>query len=225
MCELPERAAVDLGMQAGENGLMKQGLPYVPDGRVIGLLGGSFDPAHEGHAHITREALKRFGLDEVWWLVSPGNPLKEHGPASLKRRMAKAHEVMQHPRVRISDFERRAGTRYTAETLRALMAAYPQAKFVWLMGADNLVQFEHWQDWQWIMENVAVGVLARPGQRGAARGAKAAEVFKRYQMRAPMASLLGRAEAPAWCFVNVPMVDLSSSQIRQGGNWPTAQKS
>ncbi|MBU2980870.1 nicotinate-nucleotide adenylyltransferase [Lentibacter algarum] len=203
---------------------MKHGMPYVPEGRVIGLLGGSFDPAHAGHVHITREALKRFGLDEVWWLVSPGNPLKARGPAGFERRMKRAREVMQHPRVRISDFEQRSGTRYTAETIKALIVAYPQARFVWLMGADNLVQFAQWQDWQWIMETVPVGVLARPGQRGAARGAKAAEAYKRYQMRASRAGLLGRSEAPAWCFVNVPMVDLSSSQIRQSGNWPNDKK-
>lgn len=199
---------------------MKQGLPYVPHGRVIGLLGGSFDPAHGGHAHITREALKRFGLDEVWWLVSPGNPLKDKGPVALDMRMAKARDVMGHPRVRISDFEARVGTRYTAETLRALMAAYPQARFVWLMGADNLVQFDKWRDWQWIMESVPVGVLARPGQRGAARGAKAAEVYKRFQLRGAQSQLLGRAEAPAWCFVNVPMTDASSTEIRERGGWP-----
>ena len=199
---------------------MKQGLPYVPHGRVIGLLGGSFDPAHEGHAHITREALKRFGLDEVWWLVSPGNPLKDRGPAALDRRLERAREVVKHPRVRISDFEARVGTRYTAETLRALIAAYPQARFVWLMGADNLVQFDQWRDWQWIMESVPIGILARPGLRVAARGAKAAEVYKRFQLRAAQSQLLGRIEAPAWCFVNVPMTDVSSTQIRRGGGWP-----
>ncbi len=203
---------------------MKQGLPYVPAGlkrgRVIGLLGGSFDPAHSGHAHITREALKRFGLDEVWWLLSPGNPLKDKGPAALELRMARAREVIAHPRVRISDFEARAGTRYTAETLRALMVAYPQARFVWLMGADNLVQFDQWRDWRWILESVPVGVLARPGQRGAARGSKAAEVYKRFQLGRAQSQLLGRAEAPAWCFVNVPMTDASSTQIRQAGGWP-----
>ncbi len=199
---------------------MKQGLPYVPRGQVIGLLGGSFDPAHEGHAHITREALKRFGLDEVWWLVSPGNPLKARGPARLGQRMARAREVMKHPRVRVSDFEAQVGTAYTAETVRALMAAYPQARFVWLMGADNLVQFDQWREWRWIMENVPVGILARPRERAAARGAKAARIFKRFQLRGEASLLLGQANAPAWCFVNLPMTDVSSTKIRQSGSWP-----
>ena len=198
---------------------MRQGLPYVPEGRVIGLLGGSFDPAHEGHVHITREALKRFGLDEVWWLVSPGNPLKAQGPQPLAARLAAARAVMVHPHVRISDFEARAGTRYTAETLRALRAAHPKARFVWLMGADNLAQFDQWKDWEWIVENVPIGVLARPEDRLRARGAKAADIYRRFQLPARASQLLGHATAPAWCFVNVPLRAVSSSDIRASGAW------
>ena len=198
---------------------MRQGLPYVPEGRVIGLLGGSFDPAHEGHVHITREALKRFGLDEVWWLVSPGNPLKAQGPQPLAARLAAARAVMVHPHVRISDFEARAGTRYTAETLRALRAAHPKARFVWLMGADNLAQFDQWKDWEWIVENVPIGVLARPKDRLRARRAKAADIYRRFQLPARASQLLGQAKAPAWCFVNVPLRAVSSSDIRASGAW------
>jgi len=210
---------VDLGARAGQNRRMKQGLPYVPDGRVIGLLGGSFDPAHKGHVHITREALKRFGLDEVWWLVSPGNPLKAEGPAPMAARLARAREVMQHPRVKISDFEQRAGTRYTAETLRALMAVYPKVRFVWLMGADNLAQFDQWRDWRWIMEHVPVGVLARPEERLRARGATAADIYRGFRLQSRESHALGQSVAPAWCFVNVPMRDISSSDIRARGAW------
>ncbi|WP_372674592.1 nicotinate-nucleotide adenylyltransferase [Aquicoccus sp.] len=190
-------------------------------GRVIGLLGGSFDPAHEGHAHISREALKRFALDELWWLVSPGNPLKARGPAPMGQRMARARAVMDHPRVRISDFEMRAGTRYTAQTLRALTRACPGVRFVWLMGADNLAQFDQWQDWRWIMDHVPVGVLARPGQRIAARNAKAADIYRYARLRGFESRLLAHGPAPRWCFVNVPMVDVSSSDIRAKGQWAT----
>ena len=188
-------------------------------GQTVGLLGGSFDPPHAGHAHITREALKRFKLDQVWWLVSPGNPLKTNGPAPMARRMAAARDVMDHPRVRISDFEAKIGTRYTAQTLRALMLRYPATRFVWLMGADNLVQFHHWQDWQWIMTNVPVGVIARPGDRISARTSVAANRFERFRLPARYAGLLARSEPPAWCFVNAPMVDMSSTQIRARGDW------
>lgn len=100
------------------------------------MLGGSFDPAHTGHAHITREALKRFGLDRVWWLVSPGNPLKVHGPAPMEQRLAHARQIIQHPRVVLTDIEERLGTRHTAQTLTALRARYQGVRFVWLMGAE-----------------------------------------------------------------------------------------
>jgi len=193
--------------------------PLPRPGQIIGLLGGSFDPPHAGHAHITREALKRFGLDQVWWLVSPGNPLKAEGPAPLEKRMAAARAIMDHPRVRISDFEARAGTRYTAETLRALIARYPGVRFVWLMGADNLAQFHLWQDWRWIMEHVAVGVLARPGERISARLSPAANRYERFRLRPGQAKLLGRRKPPVWCFVNVPMINVSSSAIRARGDW------
>lgn len=186
---------------------------------MIGLLGGSFDPAHAGHAHITREALKRFGLDRVWWLVSPGNPLKKQGPAALEKRVRRAREVMQHPRVEVTDIEAHLGTRYTAQTLAKLRAMYPKVRFVWLMGADNLAQFHHWQDWRQIMETVPVGVLARPGQRISARMSRAATLYAPYRIAGRQAQLLAQAQAPAWCFVNVPMVDLSSSAIRAAGDW------
>ncbi|WP_137701370.1 nicotinate-nucleotide adenylyltransferase [Marimonas lutisalis] len=200
---------------------MRHGVPYARAGQVVGLLGGSFDPAHEGHAHISREALKRFGLDQLWWLVSPGNPLKTRGPAPLAARMARAREVMDHPRVKITDFEARAGTRFTAETLRALMRARPGVRFVWIMGADNLAQFDQWQDWRWIIETVPVGVLARPGQRIAARHAKAADIYRFARLGGRQCRVLARGEAPRWCFVNVPMVDVSSTEIRARGGWST----
>lgn len=198
---------------------MRYELPYARAGQVIGLLGGSFDPAHEGHAHITREALKRFGLDQVWWLVSPGNPLKAKGPADLTRRMEQARQVMDHPRVKISDFEAQTGTRYTAQTIAKLQEQRPDLNFVWLMGADNLVQFDQWQDWQEIMTRVPVGVLARPRRRISARSSKTARVFRKYRLDASDSQLLGHCPPPCWCFLNVPLVALSSTMIRERGDW------
>ncbi|MCU9849856.1 nicotinate-nucleotide adenylyltransferase [Defluviimonas sp. WL0024] len=198
---------------------MRSGMPVAGPGQTVGLLGGSFDPAHEGHAHITREALKRFGLDRVWWLVSPGNPLKAHGPAPMAKRIARARAVMDHPRVVVTDVEARLGTRYTAETLQHLMALYPGVRFVWLMGADNLAQFHLWKDWDWIMQNVPVGIFARPDTRLAARGARAAEEYARYRLPAETARLLPRRMTPAWCFLDMPMLRLSSSAIRARGDW------
>jgi len=203
------------------SGIRKR-VTHLEPGMTVGLLGGSFDPPHAGHVHITLEALKRFNLDRVWWLVSPGNPLKERGPAAIARRMQAAEQLMQHPRVTISDFEARAGTRYTAETILKLKASYPGVRFVWLMGADNLAQFHRWKDWRLIMDTVPVGVLARPGDRIAARTAKAADVYRAYQIKGRASQTLARTPAPAWCFSNVPMTNLSSTQIRAAGNWSHA---
>ncbi len=202
----------------GDRGL-SLGLPRLRPGLKVGLLGGSFDPPHAGHVHITREALKRFELDQVWWLVSPGNPLKPHGPAPMNERLVAARAIMKHPRVLVSDVEARLGTRFTAQTLRALQARFHKVRFVWLMGADNLAGFHHWQRWRWIMENVPVGVLARPGDRISARTSKAARIYARYRLRGREAARLAVSQPPAWCFVNLPMVALSSSQIREHGGW------
>lgn len=184
---------------------------------VIGLLGGSFDPAHEGHAHITREALKRLHLDQVWWLVSPGNPLKARQPAPMADRIAHARKVMAHPRVRITDLEARLGTRFTFETVSRLQAIYPGVKFVWLMGADNLVQFHRWDRWQDILRAVPVAVLARPGAGVQARLSRAAQVFR--EVRLARGEAIGGRVPPVWAFLNLPMNGASSTAIRARGVW------
>lgn len=201
---------------------MRTGFPPAGRGQSVGLLGGSFDPAHAGHVHITREALRRFGLDRLWWLVTPGNPLKDRGPAPLAVRMARARAQMQHPKVSITDIESRLGTRATADTLMTLRATYPGVRFVWLMGADNLAQFHRWQNWRAIMETVPLGILARPDERISARTSPAARIYRHARLPAQASQLLARAEAPAWCFVNVPMVDVSSTAIRANGDWYSA---
>ncbi len=197
---------------------MRQGWPVAVPGMVVGLLGGSFDPAHAGHVHITREALKRFRLDRVWWLVSPGNPLKPRPPAPLALRIVHARALMRHPRVAITDVESRLGTRATHDTLAALRRRYPGVRFVWLMGADNLAQFHHWGRWRDILRMVPVGVLARPG-KGEERLSPAARAYAWARLREGDAQALGRQAPPAWCFVNLPMVDVSSSEIRARGGW------
>jgi len=197
---------------------MRAGFPIATKGMVIGLLGGSFDPAHEGHAHISREALKRMGLDQVWWLVTPGNPLKARQPAPLAERLARARVVMRsHPRVKITALEQALGTRLTADTIDRLQAAYPGVKFVWLMGADNLVQFHRWGRWRDILRALPVGVLARPGAGVAARLSVAAQSFRVHRVQ--RGEGLGRQKPPAWVFVNLPMSDASSTEIRAKGLW------
>lgn len=196
---------------------MRQGFPIATKGMVIGLLGGSFDPAHEGHVHISREALKRMGLDQVWWLVTPANPLKARQPAPMADRLARARAVMRHPKVKITALEVALGTRATADTIDRLQAIYPGVTFVWLMGADNLVQFHRWGRWRDILRSAAVGVLARPGSGVAARLSVAARAFRVHRVQRGE-NLRGR-KPPVWCFVNVPMNDASSTEIRARGGW------
>ncbi|SFU20993.1 nicotinate-nucleotide adenylyltransferase [Sedimentitalea nanhaiensis] len=193
--------------------------PIARAGMSVGLLGGSFDPPHTGHVRVTGEALKRFGLDRIWWLVSPGNPLKRHGPAPLAQRMVAARAIMRHPRVTVTSLEEQLGTRITAQTLARLRVIYPGVGFVWLMGADNLAQFHQWQDWRRIMDTVPVGVLARPGDRISARMSPAARIYRQYRLSGAASQMLARATAPAWCFVNLPMINLSSSAIRAHTGW------
>lgn len=197
---------------------MRAGFPKARAGMVIGLLGGSFDPAHEGHVHITREALKRMGIDRVWWLVSPGNPLKARQPAPMPVRLAHARALLKgDPRVVVTGLEARLGTRFTADTIARLQAIYPGVTFVWLMGSDNLAQFHRWDRWHEIMARVPVGVLARPGSGLRARLSKAAQVYCGH--RVGRGENLARRRTPAWVFVNVPMNDASSTEIRARGGW------
>lgn len=183
-------------------------------GQRIGLLGGSFDPPHAGHLHITEMALRRFRLDRVWWLVSPGNPLKSHGPAPLGDRIDAARRLTDDPRIVVTGIESRLGTRRTADTIAALQARWPGVRFVWLMGSDNLIQFSRWDRWQGIAARVPIGVIARPGSRTAARFSRAATILGRYRLPAYRARDLADATPPAWVLINVPMTALSSSAIR-----------
>lgn len=193
--------------------------PFATHGQRIGLLGGSFDPPHAGHLHITKQALKRFQLDRVWWMVTPGNPLKTRGPAQIGRRVQACLDLVDDPRILVTDIETRLGTRYTAATLRALLPRYQGVRFVWLMGSDSLADFHRWKDWDWIMETVPIGVMARPGEQLAAGGSRAARRYAQARVPARRAEALPFREAPAWCMLNGPMVNMSSTQIRAKGEW------
>ena len=193
---------------------MWQGFPPAMPGMAVGLLGGSFDPPHAGHLHVSHQALGRFGLDGLWWLVSPGNPLKPRGPAPIAERIAAARALVTDPRIRVTDIETRLGTRHTAATLARLTALYPGVRFVWLMGADNMAGLHRWDRWTRIMATVPVGVLARPGQRMAALRAPAARRFAHARIPMHAATALARRAPPAWCFVNMPMRGISSTELR-----------
>jgi len=198
---------------------MKHGYPTARAGQVIGLFGGSFDPAHEGHVHVTLQALKRFGLDRVWWLVSPQNPLKTSGPAPLEKRVSYARDLMQSPLVEVTDIEHELGTNVTAQTLAKLRGLYPGVQFVWLMGADNLADFHKWDDWEEIAYSTPMGILARPGDRQKALNSRAARHLRRWRISRRASRSLGNFHAPSWCFVNIPMINQSSTAIRKRGEW------
>jgi nicotinate-nucleotide adenylyltransferase len=183
--------------------------------RRIGLLGGSFNPAHDGHRQLSLEALKRLGLDEVWWLVSPQNPLKPvDGMAPLAHRMAEARQVAAHPRIRVTDVETRLGTRYTVDTLDRLVHARRDAAFVWLMGADNLLQLPRWKDWRRIFALVPIAVFDRPSYSLKSLQSPAAQRFATARKGLEATRTLATAKPPAWIFVPMRLNPASATAIR-----------
>ncbi len=187
-----------------------------PPGARIGLLGGSFNPAHAAHLQISRDALKRLGLDEVWWLVSPQNPLKSSkGMAEKPRRIEAAREIAgQEPQILVTGIESRLGTRYSAESLARLQGLLPRVRFVWLMGADNLLQIHRWQDWTQIFNRLPVAVFDRPPYSVRALSSKAARRFKAARLAERNASALADTAAPAWVFIHGRKNPLSATGIR-----------
>jgi nicotinate-nucleotide adenylyltransferase len=180
----------------------------------IGLFGGSFDPPHAGHRAVSLEALKRLGLDQVWWLVSPQNPLKPNAPADLGRRIAAARALANHPRIKVTGIEAALGTTYTADTLRKLKQRLPEVRLVWMMGADNLASFHRWRDWQGIAADVPIAVFNRPGQALRALSSPAARTLARTRIRERDAHRIGGIRPPAWVFLSSPHVPLSSTELR-----------
>ena len=183
--------------------------------RRVGLLGGSFNPAHAGHRHISLEALKRLELDEVWWLVSPQNPLKpKRGMASFAKRLDAARALAHHPRIRVLDLEARLGTRYTVDTLRVLAARFPATRFVWLMGADILPQLPRWKRWPEIFELEPVAVFARPTYCHTGLAGIAVQRFARARVPPNAARRLAEMKPPAWTFFWVALEPSSGTALR-----------
>jgi nicotinate-nucleotide adenylyltransferase len=211
------------------NGHLSRPLPARAFGRTprprVGLLGGSFNPAHAGHVHLSELALKSLGLDEVWWLVSPQNPLKPvAGMASLADRVAGALRLGRR-RLRISTIEADLGTHYTADTLRALTARFPRTRFVWLMGADNLSQIPRWQAWSSIFHLMPIAVFARATYDSKALAGKAASRFKRSRRFLRPAGRFASRTPPVWMFFHSRLHPASATVIRRGRgerNWTTA---
>jgi nicotinate-nucleotide adenylyltransferase len=187
----------------------------VADGLRIGLLGGSFNPVHEGHVHASALALKQLQLDYVWWLVAPQNPLKEiRGMADLDTRLTRAKDFARHPRIVVTGIEAELGTRFTVDSLRALKHRFARAHFVWLMGSDNLLQLPRWRDWQAIFASMPVAVVARPGTALVARASKAAARFRAFYVAPSRHFSVMRP--PAWTMLDSKRNPASATSLRAG---------
>jgi len=188
----------------------------------IGLLGGSFNPAHRGHRRISLAALHALGLDEVWWLVSPGNPLKEgvKDMAPFAARLASARAMARRAPIRPSDFESRAGTRYTVDTLLALRRRYPNYQFIWLMGSDTVPNFHQWRRWREIARTVPIAVIRRPGYDHAAHAARAMGWLRRFVRPSSQARQWTAWSAPAIYLLRLPPDPTSATRLRAlDPNW------
>jgi nicotinate-nucleotide adenylyltransferase len=202
---------------------VSQAIPLYTNGMRIGLLGGSFNPPHVAHRAISLFAIKRLKLDRVWWLVTPGNPLKDQGGLhDLNERSEAARKMANDPRIDISCLESVIGTRYTVDTISYLRRRASGLRFVWIMGADNLAQFHRWQNWRRIASEVPIAVIDRPPQSFRALAAPAAQALARYRLPENQAGRLADQRAPAWVFLTGMKLNLSSTGLRNSdGSWRT----
>ncbi|MHA1546722.1 MAG: nicotinate-nucleotide adenylyltransferase [Alphaproteobacteria bacterium] len=191
-------------------------VPSDPGRTRVGLLGGSFNPAHQGHVHISRLARARLNLDAVWWLVSPQNPLKSpENTASLTQRVAGANAVAGHGFIKVTAFEATLGLAYSHQTVAYLTTRYAATNFVWLMGADNLIQFHQWRHWWRIAQTMPIAVLDRPGAGLRAMASRAARRMAPARWDENASACLGHATPPAWTFIHGSLCGLSSTKIRE----------
>ncbi|WP_234854640.1 nicotinate-nucleotide adenylyltransferase [Sinorhizobium meliloti] len=182
---------------------------------AVGLFGGSFNPPHDGHALVAETALRRLGLDQLWWMVTPGNPLKDHNHlAPLGERIAMSEKIARNPRIKVTAFEQALGQSYTARTLEVIRARNRDVRFVWVMGADNLKNFHRWQDWRKIVATFPIAVVDRPGSTLAYLSSPMARAFSSARVDEDDAGTLAFRRAPAWTFIHGPRSGLSSTALR-----------
>ncbi len=182
--------------------------------KSVGILGGSFNPAHEGHRDISTYALEHLELDAIWWMVSPQNPLKSLKAAPIDERVQKAMEVSNHEQIIVTDIETHLNTKYTAETLRKLQKNFPDTNFVWLMGVDNLKQINQWDEWEQIFDMVPIAVLNRPTDDADIEQYTSVKHFTHARLPLLKKTALKTANTPAWLLLDNPQMDISSTQIR-----------
>lgn len=193
--------------------------PKAKAGETIGLLGGSFNPAHKGHLHISRVARRRLKLDRIWWLVAPHNPLKAKSAlAPYARRLASARSLARGKRILVSALEERLGLKFTVDTLALLKRRYKRVAFVWLMGADNLKDFHRWRSWRRLVRLVPIAVIARPGAK--AKLKRQAAVLSRVRLKEQDAGKLAHMKPPVWALIHDRLEPQSATAIRKAGLWP-----
>ena len=185
-------------------------------GQRIGLLGGSFNPAHKGHVHISQEALKRINLDEIWWIVSPQNPLKNSiDMAPFEERLAYAQAIAADPRINVTNLEAQLNTRYTIDSMKKIKQSFPEKRFVWIMGADNLLQFPQWNNWEELFSTVPIAIFDRAPYSVQALAGKAASVFSGSRLTTQYARKLADLSPPAWTFFRTPLHPATATEIRK----------
>ena len=193
-------------------------LPHTEAGMKVGLFGGSFNPPHEGHLLVAETAMRRLKLDRLWWIVTPGNPLKHHGVLRpIGERVAASRSLARDPRIDVTAFEAAHQLRYTADTLALVRRRKPGVRFVWIMGADSLASFHRWQDWRRIAATYPIAVVDRPGATLALLSSPMAKTFAPMRLAEENAAALPFCDAPAWVFLHGPRSPLSSSALRAGG--------
>ena len=191
--------------------------PHAERGMAVGLFGGSFNPPHAGHALVAETALRRLRLDQLWWMITPGNPLKNNADlAGMAERLRWCREIADDPRIRFTTFEADHNFRYTEETLRFLRRRNTGVNFVWIMGADSLAGFHRWQNWRKIADAVPIAVFDRPGSTLAYMSSRLAKTYDFARVDEDDAALLARMKPPAWTFIHGPRSALSSTAIRKG---------
>jgi nicotinate-nucleotide adenylyltransferase len=193
-------------------------MPHAEKGMAVGLFGGSFNPPHGGHALVAEIAIRRLKLDQLWWMVTPGNPLKDTRElAPLANRLRWSEEIASDPRIKVTALEAAFNVRYTADTLALIRDANPGVHFVWVMGADNLASFHRWQRWRELANNFPIAVIDRPGSTLAYLSSRMAQTFSHSRLDEQYAPMLARRTPPAWTFIHGPRSSLSSSAIRKSG--------
>jgi len=191
-------------------------MPHVESGMVVGLFGGSFNPPHEGHLLVAETALRRLGLNQLWWMVTPGNPLKSRTElAPLSERISLSERLARNPRIKVTAFEQALGSPYTARTLAYVKSRRPRVRFIWVMGADSLRTFHRWQKWRSIVQTFPIAVIDRPGSTLSFLSSRMTRTFDEARVDEDDAGALWKKPAPAWTFLHGPRSALSSTSLRK----------